>query len=436
MSGKVKFDFQKADLTEKAEELKNPGRGWYEIYPFQIEEEPDLRRLSWCAENSDTIALVLLDIGAYQKKALDDKALENMRSILHFFAENQYDVILRVVYDRHGKAAEREPFFYGQVKEHLKQLMPVVKEFEQTIFVYQGMLIGNWGEMHTSRFLSPTKLKELWEIQQKEAGDKVYFAVRKPSQWRLLHPDSCGRIHLKTDRMGLFDDAIFGSENHLGTFGNMNKETAGWEEQWRKSDELDFEAQLCQKVPNGGEVICGEHYSQEGTYVDTVNTLKQMHVTYLNRAYDENILKIWKQWSWEENDVWQKISVYDYIGRHLGYRFWVKDVEMLPIEADGKNSSIGIVIENVGFANVYYEAEVFLEWVDTEGVQHSKKLECDVRNWESGSTHRIFGEIELKDCKIYLSAKRKMDGRRIYFANNTERDGRVLLGQIKEIRKR
>lgn len=432
--GKTRWNFRKADLTEKTEELRNPARGWYVIYSFAVEERPDLRALSWCVTSKDTIALVLMDIGAYRERALDNKALENMRNILRFFAENQFDVILRIVYDRQGKAPEREPFFFEQVRVHLRQLVPIVKEFEQTIFVFQGMLIGNWGEMHTSRFLAPAKLKEMWSFLQKEAGDKVYFAVRKPAQWRLLHPDSCGRRQSVYDRMGLFDDAIFGSENHLGTFGTANREAAGWEGAWRRTDELDFEEQLCRCVPNGGEAICGEQYLQEGTAQGTVDTLRRMHVTYLNRAYDEKILSLWKQWSWEEAGVWQNVSVYDYIGGHLGYRFWVKDVAVALGEAAEKKAVIGITIENVGFGNLYHESEVFLEWVDTAGVQHLQKLECDIRTWNSGSTQTIFGEVELTECRLYLSARRKQDGRRIYFANHTDGNGRVLLGQIKDVR--
>jgi len=340
---------------------------------------------------------------------------------------------LRVVYDRQGKALEREPFFFEQVKTHLKQLMPIVKEFEQTIFVFQGMLIGSWGEMHTSRFLAPAKLKEMWGIMQKEAGDNVFFAVRKPSQWRLLHPESCGRIQLMYDKMGLFDDAIFGSENHLGTFGEKSRETAGWDNPWSTEDELKFEDMLCKKVPNGGEAICGEVYPETGTVANTEAVLRDMHITYLNRAYDENILRLWKQWSREEAGVWQNSSAYDYIGKHLGYRFVVRDVEVVLTEETGKKIVVSIQVENVGFANFYQEAEVLLEWIDSEGSLHTQNIECDMRAWECGSVQTISGEIELMNCKLYLSARRKQDGRRICFANQTGRGGWVLLGQVKDV---
>lgn len=428
--GKTKWNFQKAELTEATEDLMNPARGWYQIYPFQAEEKPDLRSLSWCSANKDTLALVIIDIGAYRDGAIEEKALKNIRDILNFFSENQYDIILRIVYDHQGNALEREPFFFEQVREHLKQLTPLVKEFEKTIFVFQGMLIGNWGEMHTSRFLAPAKLKEMWNFLKQEAGEEIYFAVRKPVQWRILHPEGCGKIQLPYDNMGLFDDAIFGSENHLGTFGVEAKESAGWEGLWKREDELNFEEQLCLHVPNGGEAICGERYPLEGRAKDTVDTLKKMHITYLNRTYDEKILKLWKEWNWEEAGVWQNCKVYDYIGRHLGYRFWIKNVTIAPTEETGKLLLVSISVENVGFGNLYQEAELLLEWVDTVGEQYSQKIDYDMRALDSGMTQEISSEIEPTACRLYLSAKRKQDGRRIYFANKTGHGGRVPLGQI------
>ncbi len=430
LRNKTKWCFQKADLTETTEELKNPARGWYEIYSFQVEEKPDFQSLAWCVNSGDTIALVLLDIGAYREKNLDNKALDNIRDIFRFFGDNGFDIVLRVVYDRQGKALEKEPFFFEQVKTHLQQMMAVVKAFEPKIFVFQGMLIGSWGEMHTSRFLASTKLKELWHIMKEEAGDMVYFAVRKPAQWRLLHPESCGRIQPEFDQMGLFDDAVFGSETHLGTFGEKTRETAGWDNPWSREDELKFEEILCKRVPNGGEAICGELYPETGTVTGTVATLREMHITYLNRAYDENILRLWKQWNWEENDVWQNNSVYDYIGKHLGYRFVVRDVEVTPVKEYSKNVVVTIRVENVGFANFYQEAEVLLEWKDVNGRLRAKNVESDIRAWESGTIQTISCEIERVNCKLYLSAKRKTDGRRICFANKTGRGGWVLLGRI------
>ena len=74
-----------------------------------------------------------------------------------------------------------------------------------------------------------------------------------------------------------------------------------------------------------------------------------------------------------------------------------------------------------------------LEWIDAEGSLHTQNIECDMRAWECGSVQTISSEIELMNCKLYLSARRKQDGRRICFANQTGRGGWVLLGQVKDV---
>ena len=421
---KEEWSFQKANLEESRKLLENPVRGWYRIYPFWVEKKPDFEPMSWCEIEKETLALVIINIGAYREKALDTEALDNIRSILSFFVKKNYDMILRITYDHEGKAVEREPFFFATVKGHLQQLTPIIREYAEHIFVYQGMLVGNWGEMHTSRFLDPVKLREMWRILRTEAGEGLFYAVRRPSFWRLLHPDN------NKDRMGLFDDAIFGSENHLGTFGSNPKDSTDWDCLWRKQDELEFEEELCRYVPNGGEVVCGEQYAQTENPSNTVATLRKMHITYLNRQYDEKILNIWKEWKWEEAGVWQGSSLYDYIGSHLGYRFLIKDVGVTPAGKGEKGLLITITIENVGFANLYEEAELFLEWVNEDGVKDSKKLEHDLRGWNSGEVQTIPIQIAPENTTLYLFAKRKKDGRYIYFANQNINDGRVFLGRI------
>ena len=52
-----------------------------------------------------------------------------------------------------------------------------------------------------------------------------------------------------------------------------------------------------------------------------IRELDQMHVSYLNSTYRQEQLNAWKNQSMTWNG--ETISVYDYIGRHLGYRFTV-----------------------------------------------------------------------------------------------------------------
>ncbi len=430
---KSKWMFQKADLSENTDEIKNPARGWYRIYPFMAEETPNLKAISCSmADSTDSLAMVIINIGAYRESDIDEKGLKNIRGILRFFASNQLDIILRITYDHEGKAFEREPFFFEQVKTHLKQLLPVLSDFSCYIFVYQGLLVGNWGEMHTSRFITPEKLKALWNILSVELKDSMFFAVRKPSQWRILHSQEFIKNGFNEARMGLFDDAIFGSESHLGTFGVVKKDATEWESLWDREDELDFENELCTYVPNGGEALCGEQYLQEGALKETISVLKRMHVTYLNKQYDRLILNTWKEWIWQETDAWQGRSVYDYIGNHLGYRFLIKDVQVAESKKISNEMDITILIENVGFANQYQEADVYLICEDELEHQYERKLDVDMRTWNSNCIQTIHAHVRKLNCRIYLSAVLKNDRRRVHFANYYGKNGRVLLGVISE----
>lgn len=432
---KRKWEFKKADLTESTTELNNPIRGWYRIFPFYAEDVPDFEGLSWCANESDTIALVIINIGAFRDEKLTTNVLDNIREIIRFFKKNQYDIILRITYDHEGNAIEREPFFFTQVMEHITQLTAIINEFKDTIFVFQGMLIGNWGEMHTSRFVTASKLNEMWKQLKVCVKDQVFFAVRKPSFWRIVHPEYCDMSLCDySGNMGLFDDAIFGSATHLGTFGAEARENSGWENLWNRESELEFENQLCIHVPNGGEALCGEHYLQESSMQFTIDTMKKMHVTYLNKSYDRTILELWKEWTWDLPDVWNGVNFFRYIGSHLGYRFWIQDSQIIYDETLSDELLLQVNIMNVGFANLYQEAEVFLEWKDEAGNIYTRILEADARKWNSGTVESIKIPFKPLNCKVYLYVKRKKDHKHIYFANSCDENGHVYIGDLKEIK--
>ncbi len=429
-----RWNFQMGNLTEPALDMKNPARGWYRIYTYLADQSPDFTHVVWGEDCQETLVLILINIGAYKDCEIAPTALQNIRAILAFFAQKQYDIVLRITYDHEGKALEREPFFFARVQEHMRQIAPLLREFDDHIFVFQGMLVGNWGEMHTSRFLDQAKLMELWNILQTEGSDKIFYAVRKPAQWRMLHPGSCGKKLPDYDRMGLFDDAILGSESHLGTFGIATKDSASWEDLWARSDELEFEDQLCKHVPNGGEAIYGEAYAGREEMGTVEAVLRKMHLTYLNQYYDEKVLKLWREWKYTGAGPWQGSSFLDYVGSHLGYRFRVKHVEVALTSRRERMFMVSITIENVGFANLYEEAELFFEWGYGTEERYLKKLDFDLREVQSGTEAVVRFKIPASDCEIYLFARRKWDGRQIYLANQMIQNGRVLLGRIMDVK--
>lgn len=426
----AKWTFQACELKEYTGVVKNPARGWYQLHTFDIKEEPDLSELEWCIDREDALAMVVIGIGDCKDRDLSEADELRLRKILGFFAEYRYDVILRVVYDHEGKALEREPFFFSQVQRHMEQLGTLIGEFENTVFIWQGLLVGNWGEMHSSKFLSDGQLRTLAGIIREKKGKSTFLAVRKPMHWRMLHEKSELSDRAPADKMGLFDDGIFGSESDLGTFGDRPGTEAGWTNAWTGKEELAFEEKLCAFVPNGGEAVFSENYTDRLDVKDMLLKLRRMHVTYLNRFHDMRLIDLWKR-ARMPGGAWKDRSVYDYIGAHLGYRFLVRQVGVVSAGGYGGNlCRIDIDIENIGFANLYQEAELSLKWTNYMGRHDTRILSADMRKWDSGGTYRVCCTVEMCDSPLYLCARRKSDKTPIYFANESEEDGRVMLGML------
>ncbi len=423
-----KWRFVQADLTETTEELKNPARGWYQIYTFTLEEEPDFETQRWCLDRRDTLALVLIDIGSYRKKELDEAGLERIRQILLFFEENRYDCIVRVVYDREGKALLREPSDFSRVQAHLRQIITTIGECAASVFIFQGMLLGNWGEMHGSRYLDDVRMSGLAEILRRQKAAQIFLAVRCPVYWRKLHEGQKTGALKCPDGMGLFDDGIFGSDNHLGTFGGEDKKNQRWDEPWCREQELDFEHELCRQVPNGGEAVYDGDFIKTLTPKASIAELERMQITYLNRAHDTRLLDIWKEWGYPGQGVWAGKSVFDYVGAHLGYRFFIRKLKVTRADREGRQFRIEVEIENTGFGGFYQDAEICLEYIDGYGKKKTAVLEEQMKGWKSGELRRLCGIAETDKGRLFLSAVRKQDGARIIFANPSDEEGRTLLG--------
>ena len=153
------------EVLEEGEEIlyENPERGWYEIYTFLVEEKIDPQELKWSLHEQETLALVLLDLQKFREKPLDEQAIYNIKTILYFFASHKKDVILRPVYDREGKGLEAEPESFELVLTHLIQIGEVLEKEKHSVLVFQGFLVGSWGEMHTSAYLTEEHIRQMWE---------------------------------------------------------------------------------------------------------------------------------------------------------------------------------------------------------------------------------------------------------------------------------
>lgn len=384
---------------ESRKECTNPGRGWYHIYTFTLDKRDVEGLLYLPFWDEETLALVRLDIGAFRCKILSKEALEYAEEILKCFHDRGKDIILRVLYDTQGKGMEREPALFSMVLTHMKQLGTVVRAYESDIFITQGLFVGNWGEMHGSKFLDREYIRELYAVWREALGTDIKIALRKPSFCRM----AVVKENEKTVP-GVFDDAIFGSENHMGTFGQKKKKESTWTDDWCMADELLYMQENCGMIPFGGEVLSGQMAGAK----ETLCTLQDFRVSYLNSIYEDQVLEQWKQTAYGE---WG--SLYQYIGEHLGYRFVVKNAEFY-------SDRIEIMIENTGFSNICDKAELMLVKENADGTEETYTVDYDIRMLVGGKTAKMtvpFSRVPDENERFYLKLVRCRGKAEIRFAN-------------------
>ena len=284
---------------------------------------------------------------------LDGEAIEQIRRIICFFSAHKKNIIFRPVYDHEGRGEEKEPDTFEMIKSHLSAIADLVLEHSDSIYVFQGLLVGNWGEMHGSKYLGKGHLRELTSILDEKLAGKVYLAVRRPVYYRKIRDgyesgeDQC--------KMGMFDDAIFASETDFGTFG-INEATE-WEKSWNRDSELTFMETICLNAPNGGETVWGEAYTDKLSSKEIIRALAKMRLSYLNRLYDKKVLDKWNLIPSGASGIWKLSSLYSYVEAHLGYRYVVESI------SDSRNKDLfelGICVANTGFAPAYKDIELKL----------------------------------------------------------------------------
>ena len=423
-----KRKFQKNRLRESLEPIKNPGRGWYHIYTYDLADRlPEL----YIACEEETVALLLIDIGHFRKELIPKDALGYLREILGFFRKNKKKMIIRPVYDTTGKGMQREPEKGQLVKEHIRQLGPVMAAYASDILVVQGILVGDWGEMHGSKFLSGVWLKELAGEFLKAMHAACYLAVRTPAQWSCIANMLDARAR---ERLVLFNDGILGSDTDLGTF-----RSAGERREWLENGK---KAEVMTAGPSGGEVVAYQGSSgQAQLYQENagarkaearqdLSDLKKMHLTYLNSTHDQKLLDQWKK----ERINWDghQTSIYDYVGLHLGYRFIIREIMWK------KDKFLEVNVENTGFGDIYEETECVIACGQERII-----LEYDARNWKSGTTSRIQIPAEIfgnyikpakdpcsEETEVRLHLRCKQNQSTVHFANAGAEHG-VLLGTFR-----
>ena len=392
-------DYTPAACTEISSELANPYTGWYHMYGYVLGSDtisnlpdPD------SSDDTDESGIILLEINLcrFSNKALSSSALSQLDTILSAWRKNGNQIILRFLYDWDGKALESEPQSIDQIFQHMDQTAEIVNRYTDCIFLMQGAFVGNYGEMNNSNYLSDENCTALIQHLADVIDPSIFLSVRTPAQRRrVLNSMEVPSEENAFDgslfsRLGLYNDGMLGTANDTGTYGDTPASADAYRSAWIRENELSFQNVLCNFVPNGGEVILDNPYNDLD---NAISDLSRMHVSYLNSAYDTTVLNKWKNTIFQdETSIFNGLSGYDYIGRHLGYRYVVRGTSL-------GRSSLTIQLENVGFSVGYRNLDLQLTLVSEDGEVFSYPLSDDSRFWTPGSTVELSILLPFRELK-------------------------------------
>ncbi len=322
---------KKQKFKDENRVLVNPYQGWYRLYIFDLSLAFDANETHWCLHEEEALCLVECSLEAYVSGDLPEDALQRLHDILQFYLEENKQVILRFAYDFEGNAMSKEPTSLDLVLLHMKQVASIAKEYQSMILCYQGLFIGNWGEMHGSRYATDGCLKQLYQGFRESFGPDVILALRR-LEWmeRWMKNDA---------KVTLFDDGIFGSENDMGTFLGT------------RADGLSRITTETACLPVGGELLSHGLMQEMFSPNDILQSLKAMHISYLNSQYDMKALEHLDQ-----------VGMLEKIQKNLGYRLLVTAVSC-------EKENLVVSIQNTGWGDFFYPMTVSLQVEEDESVE-------------------------------------------------------------------
>lgn len=418
-------------FTESARSLSNPNRGFYYIYGFRIRDE----QVDYAAQlkekmEKDTetqLAMIQINLQEYREGAITETGMDNIRSLFTALEDIDKQLIVRFLYDWNGENELYEPENIEIILNHMDQMEEVLRAHEKKIFVLQGLFIGNWGEMNGTRYTDTASMQQLAQKLLEVTDSSTFLAVRMPAQWRKITQISDpseetlnGQIF--ADRLSLYNDGMLGNEGDYGTYGTENEAVAGAFSSWTRVEEIAFQKALCSYVPNGGEVINDNSYND---FENAVIDLADMHITYINRDYDQKVLNKWAKTRVSTADIFDGMDGLSYIERHLGYRFVITENNM---EHDFWHDvvSADVVMKNVGFAPVYKDCRAVAVLYDEAGNElYTSEIPHNIAGLSGGNSldelEVLHIELPLQQLKegqyeLYLYLEDVSTGKHIAFA--------------------
>lgn len=403
--------YEQVITDEEAIYVDNPDQGFYS--PVCIQVKDDFKDKDYVINDKTRLYHLRMDLSEFsskynnlEDKVLGDADLENIDKMLFKYLVKEKNVIIRFAYDHNYEGKKDQEPSISMIETHIKQLAPILNKYEDCITAIEAGMIGPWGEMHSSACANKETINIVIDAFLKNVNN-IPILVRTPKMiYNYLKIDINDISSYRVDkdnigyRLGIFNDGYLGSSSDLGTYSNRELE-------------INWLAKQTNHLPYGGEVVV-----PSSTLHDIDKCLFEMnlmHLSYLNQAWNDEVIKKWKSTKYNKNcgndSIFYGVSAYDYINAHLGYRFVLKKSI---ISYNDNDIFLNLEIENKGFGNllrnkkievyVCYDDESIEKYDQCLKTNNIEKLSLSIPN-------------NGKCGKVYLSIKNDNDAYPIKLAN-------------------
>lgn len=438
-------DYTPAAVSETTDSLSNPYTGFYTMTGIVLSDTdtPSIPEQLKSVNTSTELVMLEINLRQYRDHDLSTAALQHLDDYLSGWKASGHQLIIRFLYDWDGSNLTSEPDNISQILTHIRQTAPVINQYKDIIYTLQGIFVGNCGEMNHSKYLDSQSISTLMNELAADTDPSIFLSVRTPLQRRMILnsaglPSSSDAFDGSlSSRLGLFNDGMLGSANDTGTYGDGSHNTSETLAAWSRADEIAYQNGLCNYVPNGGEVVIDNPFNDLDT---AISDLASMHVSYLNKDHDLSVLDKWKQTVYTGTDSpYTGLSGYDYISRHLGYRYVLTSSSCSGTSPVAKTASLSFGIKNTGFASCYRSFDLSVSITDSDGkLLDTIPVKTDSRYFYAGKTTKINVSVPVSEYgtgtfQIYLKLTDPVLEREILLASDlTHQDAYgYLLGSLK-----
>lgn len=372
-------NFNNIKYEESTDSFSNPDIGFYTPLYYSVTTEgiSNINKYDYCFKYNSLLHL-RIDLSSFSSCSnntldleLTDKALSDLDILFNNIDNASSCAIVRFAYDKFEGVKDLEPSI-DMIENHIKSLCQLFNKYSSCITALECGFIGPWGEMHSSDIANQDTYNRLISTYLNNTTSTPIL-LRRPKfiyEYYGYTLDNLDTYNEPNNRLGVYNDGYLGSSTDLGTYDDRQKET-NWLSKINKSSSLNY---------YGGEVTIPT--SEYNILNNAQDEMFKLGLSYLNSSWNDEVINRWKNTKYTGSDkLYKKLSEYDYINNHLGYRLVCNELQY---SISSNVIDLKLSISNVGFGNLIRNKKLYLLITDLDNniIKKEEISEYDLYNFK------------------------------------------------------